>query len=106
MYGIMGLCGIDAIRAADLQDTSSPHTLRIFSPCQMDEVSNLYENVFVKPDGQKSIKKCLDEGKTPNLIDSTGQKTTLLEMFSYSEHETFVDPPPLTAGRFIYNYNK
>lgn len=99
MYGFMGICVSDATRAADLRDLSSPHTSSILSPCQMTEVLDLHTKVW-EPGGKESIKKYLDEGKNPNLIDSTGQKTSLLEMFSYAGHETFVDTL-LTKGASV-----
>lgn len=89
-YGLIAMCGSDAIHAADLHDPSSPHASSILSPCQMREVLDLRKRLF-EPNGEKSIKKYLDGGGNPNLIDSTEQNTSLLEMFSYSGHETFVD---------------
>jgi hypothetical protein len=98
--GLMAVCMSDTIYAADLHDPSSAHTPVILSRSKMTDVPNLFDIIWKDQGGLRKIETYLDKGGDPNLIEGTGQKRSLLEMFAYAGHETFVDTL-LTKGASV-----
>lgn len=96
----MAACVSDTIYASDLHDLSSAHTSRILPRSKMADVPDLFDIVWADKDGLQKMKTYIDAGGDPNLIEGTGQKRSLLEMFSYAGHETFVDTL-LTKGASV-----
>ena len=91
-----------SIRQNDPDSCSSQpaHTSSINTRREMIDVPDLFDIVWTDRGGLEKMNTYIEQGGNPNLVESTGQKRSLLDMFSFIGDDTFVSRL-LTGGASV-----
>ena len=89
-YSVINTVSVNRLHATDPREHTMPGS-SVLSPRTMTPVPHLFDIIWTDQGGIQKMKTYLDDKGDPNLIESTGQKRSLLEMFAFVGDEEFVD---------------